>query len=363
MKVALVHDWINGLRGGERVLEALCELYPQADLYTLIYEPGTSSKTIENLPIYSTILGKLPKGKSHYRHYLPLMPLLIKQFNLSSYDLVISSSHCVAKGVRTGDTLHICYLHSPMRYMWDLFNHYFSKEQAGLLTRTGAQLFRPYLKWWDRYSNRAVDHFIANSAFVQQRAKRYYNRDAVVIHPPVNIDQFYPADEKENYYLIVSALVPYKKIDFAIDAFNQLNLPLKIVGSGSELSKLKSLANKNVELLGWQDQPTTVDLFAKAKAFIFPQIEDFGITAVESQASGTPVIAFRGGGALETVIEGKTGLFFNEQSPAALIDAVRRFESINIKSEDCVLNAQRFNKNRFKKEFKNFVQKYTLTRT
>lgn len=358
MKVALVHDWLYGMRGGEKVLESFCELYPNADIFTLFHVPGSVSTTIESHPIYVSALNRLPFGIKKHRYYLPLFPTLVEQFDLSSYDLVISSSSCVAKGVITRPgTLHISYLFSPMRYVWDLYQDYFGRERAGQLTRLGAAIFAPYLRNWDFYSSSRVDYFVAISNFVKKRIEKFYRREADVIYPPVDVERFKKGknNKKEDYYLLVSALVPYKRVDLAVLAFNQLGYPLKIAGTGPELPTLRKAARSNISFLEWVGEDDLPDLYAGARGFIFPGVEDFGITVLEAQAAGTPVIAYGAGGALETIIPGKTGLFFDQQTPQRLARTVKEGEEINWDFGELAANADKFGKKRFYREFESFV--------
>lgn len=341
MRVAIVHDWLTGMRGGEKVLEVLCELFPDADLYTLIHLKGSVSKTIEKMKIKTSFLQWLPFIERRYRYYLPLFPFAIEQFNLDGYDLVLSSSHCVAKGVKKKpDTLHICYCYTPMRYVWDMYDIYFGRERSNPITRVIMNTTAHYLRRWDLSSCGRVDEFIAISHHVAKRIRRHYHRKAEVIYPPVNCSFYHSNDLGDSYYLIVSAFAPYKRIDLAIEAFNHLNLPLKIIGTGQEEKRLKKEAGHNIEFLGWKPDGELINYYAGCKALIFPGEEDFGIVPVEAMACGKPVIAYGKGGVLETVIpvnqeqeawgkgqgENPTGIFFYEQTPEDLIGAVRFFE-------------------------------------
>lgn len=347
MKVALVHDWLTGMRGGEKCLEIFCRLYPEADLYTLLHVSGSVSPLIEKRQIRTSFLQLLPGIKKHYRYYLPLMPLAIQQFDLSKYDLILSSSHCVAKGVSAGKNgLHICYCFTPMRYIWDQYHHYFGPTRSGFLISTAMHLLRPYLKKWDIDSSQGVNHFIAISKHVEKRIQSYYRRKAEVVYPPVDTKFYAPTGEKpEDFFLIVSAFAPYKRLDLAVEAFGKLGYPLKIIGSGQELSRLKKIAAPNIEFLGWLSNEAIRSHYARCRAFIFPGEEDFGITPLEAQGMGRPVIAYSRGGVLETVvpeigswkpefdipkekIARPTGVFFHDQTPGALISAVQSFESI-----------------------------------
>ena len=326
LKVALVHDWLTGMRGGEKCLEVLCELFPEADLYSLIHQKGELSQTIESMPIRTSFVQKLPYGLKKYRHYLPLFPLAIERFDFSDYDLIVSSSHCVAKGVRHDDSVyHISYVHAPMRYVWDQFNTYFRQPRTSWSVRIGAELMRPYLQRWDRNTAKRVDTFLCNSDNIRKKILEYYGRESQVIYPPVDLSRFKPGDSKADYYLIVGAFAPNKRVDLAVEAFNQLKLPLKISGSGQDEEYCRSIAGENIEFLGALSNEKLLELFQQARALVFPGEDDFGITPLEAQACSTPVIAFASGGALETVTE-KTGVFFAEQKVEALIKAVEEME-------------------------------------
>ena len=326
LKVALVHDWLTGMRGGEKCLEVICELFPEADLYSLIHQKGELSQTIESMPIRTSFVQKLPYGLKKYRHYLPLFPLAIERFDFSDYDLIVSSSHCVAKGVRHDDSVyHISYVHAPMRYVWDQFNTYFRQPRTSWSVRIGAELMRPYLQRWDRNTAKRVDTFLCNSDNIRKKILEYYGRESQVIYPPVDLSRFKPGDSKADYYLIVGAFAPNKRVDLAVEAFNQLKLPLKISGSGQDEEYCRSIAGENIEFLGALSNEKLLELFQQARALVFPGEDDFGITPLEAQACSTPVIAFASGGALETVTE-KTGVFFAEQKVEALIKAVEEME-------------------------------------
>ncbi|WP_140986290.1 glycosyltransferase [Asticcacaulis tiandongensis] len=324
MKVALVHYWLVGMRGGEKVLETLCDLYPDADIFTLVADPAKLSPTLLRHNIKTSFLQKLG-GVKHYQKMLPLMPMALESFDLSDYDLIISSEAGPAKGVITRpDALHICYCHSPMRYIWDLYPQYY--RNAGFLTRLALSLTSPALRTWDVTTAARVDHFIANSAYVAQRIKKYYRRDAHVINPPVDTSRFTAATDTGDYYLCAGQITPYKKIEIAVDACTRLNRPLVVIGSGADAA-LKRRAGPSVTFLGAVENETMAHYFRTCRALIFPGVEDFGIVPLEVMASGRPVIAFARGGATETVVEGKTGLFFHEQTPEALTDALIRFET------------------------------------
>lgn len=372
MKVALVHDWLNGMRGGEKVLESLCEIFPEADLYALLHRPGSVSGAIEKHPIRTSFLQRLPLAQTHYRYFLPLMPTAIERLRLEDYDLVVSSSHCVAKGVSIepvrgsrSKAAHVCYCHTPMRYLYDQFESYFvnGRSSLGFAARTAMRCVRPYLRRWDLKSSRNVDLFLANSEHVRSRIQAVYQRDAKVLYPPVDTELFTPAPEgrgwgtgAEPYYLVVSSLVPYKRVDLAIEACSRLSLPLKVAGSGPAEESLKGWASgKNVEFLGWVSPEGLRDLYRGCKALLYPQEEDFGISAVEAMACGRPVIALSRGGALETVSEGESGLFFREQTAQSLSDVLRRFQGVRWESQRIRARALCFGRKRFKDCFLAFL--------
>jgi glycosyltransferase involved in cell wall biosynthesis len=368
LKLALVHDWLTGMRGGEKCLEILCELYPNADLYTLIYVKNQLSPVIERMNIKTSFIQRIPMASKYYRYYLPLFPTAIEQFDLKGYDLVVSTSHCVAKGILpVPDSLHISYCFTPMRYVWDMHFEYFKKSHFGF-----KKIFVPflsnYLRMWDVTSSHRVDFFVAISRHVQKRIKKFYGRESIVIYPPVDCDFFQPlpnSDQQGNYFLMVTAFAPYKSIDLVIQAFNRLGKPLLIIGDGQERRKLEKLAKKNIEFLGWQSNEEVKNYYGGCKAFIFPGEEDFGIAPVEAQACGKPVIAYGRGGVLESVIpfpkENPTGVFFDHPAPESLIQAIDLFER-NIDqfdSRQIRRNALQFHKNNFRDKIRSFIdEKY-----
>ncbi len=354
--IAIVHDWLVSMRGGEKVLEVLCELFPDATLFTLVHAKGKLSPVIERMNIKTSFIQKLPFGLSHYQHFLPLYPTAIEQFDLSDFDLVISSSHAVAKGVRVRNTsLHICYCYTPMRYIWDQYEDYFSKDRSSLTARIGMRVFLNYLRRWDVASSKRVHHFIAISKNVQERIKRIYGRESVVIYPPVDVQRFQLSHQNEGYYLIVSALVPYKRIDIAVEAFNQLGERLVIVGSGAEAQKLQKIAKKNIEFVGRASDEELSEYYAGCRALIFPGVEDFGIVPVEAMACGKPVIAFREGGAMETVVENKSGIFFHEQNVISLQNAVQSFEKLSFDASAIREYAMIFERAIFKQQIEKYI--------
>jgi glycosyltransferase involved in cell wall biosynthesis len=332
LRVALVHDWLTGMRGGERVLEVLCELFPAADVHTLLFVPGSVSSTIERRVVRTSIVQRLPGAARLYRHYLPLFPFAIEQFDLDRYDLIVSSSHCAAKAVvAPGRARHLCYCHSPMRYAWDQFDAYFGEERIG---RTATLLLRRYMRRlarWDAETSSRVGAFVANSRYVAARIRRYYNRVASVVHPPVDTDFFTPDGRPPgDYFLVVSALVPYKRLDLAIAAAEAARRPLKIVGRGPERGRLQRLADvttTRIEFLGNRTNEEIRDLYRGATAVLMPGEEDFGMVPVEAQACGRPVVALARGGALETIVDGKTGVLVQEPSVSAFAGALENAAS------------------------------------
>jgi len=364
VKTAIVHDWLTGMRGGEKCLEVMCELYPDADLYTLIYRPGHLSPVIEKMNIRTSWIQHLPGRQLYYRHLLPLFPSAVESFDFSGYDLVISSSHCVAKGaVTSADTLHLCYCYTPMRYAWDQYEQYFGTHRVGGLKRLVIGSLIGRLQRWDAATADRVDSYAAISQHVAARILKYYDRQAEVIYPPVDISSFAPSSGGGDYYLMVNALAPYKRVDLAIEAFNGLGRELRIIGSGQDKQRLERLAGRNVRFLGWVSREELAEQYAGCRAFIFPGEEDFGITPLEAQASGRPVIAFGRGGVLETVrphggTDEPTGIFFQEQNASSLAEAVRAFEE---REGDFFPDAIRasvlpFDRPRFAREFAAFVE-------
>ncbi len=359
MKVALVHDWLVTQRGGEHVLEALCELFPQADIHTLVHRPGTVHPRIEARPIHTSVLQRVPRIHKLYRHFLPVLPQVIESMRLEGYDLVISSSHCVAKGIRKpAGAKHLAYVHAPMRYMWDLFDDYFGPGRASLPVRAAAHAVRPYLQKWDRESTAGVDRILVNSQHIAGKVKRFWGRDASVVYPPIALDRFcqHPLEGlgQGGYYLWLGAFAPYKRLDIALEAFRQLDAPLWVVGTGQEAARLTSGAlPSHIRFLGPVPNEALAGLYRDARALIFTPEEDFGIVPLEAQASGRPVIAYGRGGALETVSP-LTGLFFDEQTPDALVEAVRRFEAWepHFRPADARAQAERFSRATFLRSVK-----------
>ncbi len=356
-RIALVHDWLTGMRGGEKVLEIFCDLYPEADIFTLIHVPGSVSHRIESHPIHTSLLQKLPNIKKYYRYMLPLMPKIMESFNLEGYDLVISTSHCVAKGCDVPQTtLHICYCFTPMRYIWDQFDTYFNQGQNSFITTFFMKCLRGPLQKWDITSSERVDTFIGISQFIKNRIKNCYNREATVIYPPADTSFYTPSPTaSSDYFLVVSALVPYKRVDIAIEAFNGSGLPLKIVGTGPLEKKFKAMAKKNIDFIGWADDTSLRNFYQNCKALIFTSEEDFGIVPIEAMACGKPVIAFKKGGALETILENVTGLFFPEQTAQSLLNALNQWPQYQWEPSRIRHQALNFGKDIFLKKIKLFL--------
>jgi lipopolysaccharide/colanic/teichoic acid biosynthesis glycosyltransferase/glycosyltransferase involved in cell wall biosynthesis len=355
MRVALVHDWLTGMRGGERVLAELCRLFPGATLFTLLHRRGSVDPLIEARPIRTSFLGALPSIERHYRYWLPLYPLAAWSLDLEGFDLVLSSSHAAAKAVRTpAGSLHVCYCHTPMRYIWDAQPDYFGYGDRLGARRTALRLATGPLRAWDRRSAGRVDHFIANSEHVRRRIAACYGRAAEVIYPPVATDFFTPVPgappEPADFYLVVSALVPAKRLDLAIDAFGHSGRPLVVAGSGPDAAALRRRARPNVRFLGFVPDEELRRLYRSCRALVLPGREDFGITAVEAQACGRPVIAHAAGGALESVLDGETGILFEGQTTADLEAAVARLESTRFDPALLRAHAERFGAARFRAE-------------
>ncbi len=361
MKVAFVHDWLVTYRGGEKVLEALLELYPEAPIFTLFYDPTKMPATITSRSvIYPKWINKFKKVR---KMLLPLYPAIIESMPMETYDLIISTSSCVAKGAMTGPTAkHICYIHSPMRYIWDQRNHYLKTLKKIPLLGFLIDTISCKLRLWDVNSNHRVDQFIANSNFVKQRVRKCYNRDAVVIAPPVDIEAFktnHDSISENRFFLVAGAFVSYKRFDLAIRACEIANVKLVIAGNGPQEKKLKQLAGNNVEFHIAPDRNQWRNLMAQAEGFIFPGIEDFGITAIEALAAGTPLLAYRAGGALDFVIPGKTGLFFDSLEPRMLAEAINNFSKASFDQNYIQKFASKFSQKQFQEQMKNQIH-YTL---
>ena len=367
MKIALIHDYLIQIGGAERVLEAFCEMFPEAPIYTLLYDEQATSGIFRNRKIKTSFLQKIPFAKKHHRYFLALMPFAIERFDLSGFDLIISSSSSYAKGVtKPKNAIHICYCHTPLRYAWDDTPKFIKESSYPDFIKPFIPLVINKIKKWDLKAALKVDYFIANSNFIADKINKYYNSQADVIYPPVKLwsgKSSAASSEGEDYFLVVSRLLPYKRIDVAIQAFNKLadspisnSLRLKIVGSGPERKNLEEIAGRNIDFLGSVHDEQLTEIYAKCRAFIFPQEEDFGITAVEAQMAGRPVIAFKAGGALESIIDGKTGIFFDKQDEDSLAEAIVRFTDMKFDSEEIKTHAQKFSKEEFKKKMKEFIE-------
>jgi len=361
--IAFIHDWLVEKGGAENVLEAMLELWPDAPVYTLIHDPdGPTSSILQGQQVSTSFLQKVPGINKHYRSFLPLMPIAIEQFDLSGFDLILSNSYAVAKGVLTGpDQLHICMCCSPIRYAWDLQHQYLreSNKNKGLQSWIARRILHEMRKWDYRTAN-GVDEFVAISNYIARRIWKVYRRESIVIYPPVDVENFTLHEQKEGFYLTASRMVPYKRINLIVEAFSRMpDKELVVIGAGPDFRKIQALATPNVKLLGYQPFDVLKEYLQRAKAFIFSAEEDFGIVPVEAQACGTPVIAYGKGGALETVVEGKTGIFFREQSIESLEEVIEKFEGLDNVWDPKIIreNAERFNKARFQKELQQLVEK------
>ena len=354
-RTAIIHDWLNGMRGGEKVLEELLDLYPGSDVFTLFLEEDKISDKIKSHKIITSSLNQSRIIRKRYRYFLPLFPRVIEDFNLEGYDLIISSSHCVAKGVIPHPyATHVSYIHSPMRYAWDQYYSYFG-ELKGLKKRFIRSRISE-LRKWDVSSSERVDHFIANSNFVKERIRRYYRRDSEVIHPPVNTEFFTPGNgAEENYFISVSALVPYKKIDILVEAFNKTGDKLIVVGKGPEEKKLKKLAGKNIEFRKDLPDEELRGLYRGSRAFIYAGIEDFGITFAEAHSCGIPVISY-GSGGVKDIVNKENGVLFDSQEPSGLLEAIEEFKSITFDGGKIRESAQRFSRQNFKNKISAFIK-------
>lgn len=363
MKVAIVHYWMVAMRGGEKVIEALLDIFPEADIFTHVYDPRAVSEKIARQQVATTFIQHLPFSRHLYQNYLPLMPLALEQLDLRGYDLVISSESGPAKGVLTSPGCpHICYCHTPMRYLWDMYHEY--KKGTGPIKRLLMVPLIHYLRMWDVAAAQRVDYFVANSTNVARRIQKIYRRDANVVYPPVAIDDFYISDEQDDFYLMVGQLVGYKRADLAVRVFNKIGRRLIVIGEGEQFSLLKKIAGPNISLMGRQPFSVIQEHYAKCRALIFPGEEDFGIVPVEAMASGRPVIAYGKGGALETVEKGKTGMFFRNQTEESLISAIQIFEKNEslFNPETCREHAKKFSSENFNKRFKKLIHDYAEMR-
>jgi glycosyltransferase involved in cell wall biosynthesis len=357
MRVALIHYWLVSWRGGEQVLRAMADLYPDADIYTHVADQDLIRERFPGRRVYTTFISRLPFARRLYKNYLPLMPLALEGIDLRGYDLVISSESGPAKGVLVSPgTVHLCYCHSPMRYAWDMYHEY--RSSVSRLKQLVMLPLLHYMRIWDQVSAQRVDAYVANSRFVASRIRKYYGRRSTVVHPPVAVDDFLVGAKSEDFYLHVGQLVPYKKPDLLVEAFNETGARLIVIGEGEMLRRLKARARPNIEFLGRQSFEVIRDHYARCRALIFPGLEDFGIVPVEAMAAGKPVIAFAGGGALETVVDGVTGVFFSDQSARGIAGAVAIFEARmgEFDSGRIREHAQAFSTQRFKAEFSAVVE-------
>lgn len=355
-KIAIICDWLTVAGGAEKVIHGLHQLFPASPIYTTLYNPNRV-KGFEHAKIKTSFLQKIPGANRHHQFCLPLMPSAIESFDLSDFDIVISSSHSCAKGViLPPHTLHISYCHSPMRYAWDNFQNYIQEYRINGFLKTLATPLIHKIRIWDRYSADRVDHFISNSKLVQQRIGKFYRRESVVIPPFIEPENFHSRPKKD-FYLAVGRLTAYKKFDLIIEAFNKNGLPLKIAGTGNMLSHLQKIAGPNIELLGFVSDQELKQLYSTAKAFIFPQIEDFGITPLEAMASGCPIIAMGAGGALDTITDGQSGYLFKEQTAEAINSAITKLEKSPLSEKTILAQAQKYSKTRFNQNFIDFLEK------
>ncbi len=380
LRVALVHDWLTGMRGGEKVLEIFARLFPDAPIYTLVHDRGSVSADIESHRIITSPLQRVPGAIARYRHFLPVMPWLIDHLRIEPVDLVLSCSSCVAKSaIAPAGAIHASYILSPMRYIYDRYDDYFAPHRASLPTRLAMKSVRSRLQRWDRATSRRADSMVAISSFIAERIRHVYGRESSIIFPPVNTDRFRPiTSSPDDYYLMVTALVPYKNVDLAVEAFRSLDRRLVVAGSGPMLARLRQAAPKNVEFLGWVDDDQIPELVARCRAFLMPNVEDFGIAPIEAMAAGRPVIALGEGGVLDTIRDldrqqhapsfstgGPTGLFFDQPTPRALADAIQRFEQNehHFQPEEISDWARCFGEERFQQEILTWIDSLTDQRS
>lgn len=347
-RVALVHDWLTGMRGGEKVLAALADLYPHADLFTMVHVRGSVSPALERRRPHAAFTSRLPLARRYYRYFLPLFPAAVEQFDLDAYDLVVSTSHCAVKSaVRTGRARHLCYCHSPMRYAWDQFDAYFGWARLGPASDAMRALVT-HLGRWDAATSGRVDRYLANSQYVAERIRRYYNRRSAVLYPPVDTEFFRPTGRRpEGYCLVVSALVPYKRLEIAVEACRLRGVPLRVVGTGPDLPRLRRAGGQAVSFLGTRTDEEIRELYCGARAVLLPGVEDFGLVPVEAQACGRPVVALAEGGARETVVDGQTGILVGGPTPAAFAEGLGRLDTLPIDEAATRAHALRFSRARF----------------
>ncbi|MDP1620119.1 MAG: glycosyltransferase [Candidatus Moranbacteria bacterium] len=356
MKIALVHDYLVQVGGAEKVLECFTEVFPDAPIHTLVYDKKLMHGFFEGKDIRTSFLQNIPFSRKKHRVFPQFMPMAIEQFDFSGYDVVLSDSSSFAKGIITGpETLHICYIHTPMRFAWDDCQKYTEDFYFPSIIKRFIPLVMNYVRIWDRVSADRPDKIIANSKFIARRIKKYYKRDSIVLNPPIDIARFYASENHGDYFLLVGRFMAYKKLDLVVQAFNRTGLQLKIIGRGPEYQKLKEMAKGNIEFLGRVSDEELPGYYARCRAFIFPQEEDFGIVAIEAMASGRPIIAFRGGDIPEHIEEGKTGLFFEEQTAQAIIEAVGKFNDADYDPAYIRGQAEKFDKSLFKARIKEYI--------
>lgn len=360
MKLALVHEYLIRFGGAEQVLKSFASLFPEAPIYTLLYDKKGMNGYFQDKEIFPSFLQNFPQMlRKRHKYLLPFLPTAPETFDFRDFDVVLSSSSAFAKGIITKPkTTHICYCHAPMLFAHDYYNTYIEEQKKSLPVRAIIKFLMHYIRMWDFVSSDRVDYFIANSKTTQDRIKKFYKRDSVVIYPPADIDRITPQKENKGYFLIVSQLTPYKKIDLAVHAFNKLGLPLIIIGQGPQRKELTKIAKDNIKFLGFLPSEKIYTYYQNARAFIFPGKDDFGITAIEAMAAGKPVLAYRAGGTTETIIEGVTGEFFDEPNPELLSDGIRRL-CTNEKNYDYLTirkHSEKFSRPRFEKEIKEFIE-------
>lgn len=362
MKVALVHEWLTNWAGSEQVLAALAEVFPDAPVFTMVADADLVRKHLPARRVHTSFIQRFPKATRLYQWYLPFMPLAVEQFDLREYDVVISSSHACAKGVLTrSDAVHICYCHTPIRYAWDMYQDYLNT--TGRLQRWWARPLMHYLRLWDALAAQRVDRFVANSRAVAERIGKHYRQPADVVHPPVDTEYYTPGDSVEDFYLVAGRLVPYKRVDLAVEAFTRLGKPLVVIGDGPERRRLEALAGSSVRFLGYQPRDVLRDHFRRCRALIFPGEEDFGIVPVEVQACGRPVVAYGRGGALDSVQDGVTGILFPQQTAESLMRAIERAERTEWDSRQIVAWAARFSTRRFQERMRGLVEAQVTRKT